>query len=137
MCFDRTHVNLRDSSFDPTPSRVICSGDSRAEHLQYIRTRPWRDDVVTGGVVVRGPWSGRGVTGTLVNTLKKRHIHKRGSGAAGCETTAKDTVDNEAVSRNLQPWRFLFFFLSWPGSPPQLFTSNPCLTTLLQNCKQT
>ena len=70
MCFDPTQVNFRDSSFDPTPSRVICGGDSRAEHLQYIRTRPWRDDVVTGGVVVRGPWSGRGVTGTPVNTQK-------------------------------------------------------------------
>ena len=31
----------------------------------------------------------------------------------------------------------LFFFLSWPCIPQQLFTSNPCLTTHLLNCKQT
>ena len=31
----------------------------------------------------------------------------------------------------------LFFSLSWPGRPQQLFTSTPCLTTLLLNCKQT
>ena len=30
---------------------------------------------------------------------------------------------------------YYYLFLSWPGSPQQLLTSNPCPTTLLLKCK--